>query len=150
MAWHDPNGAMTVVRDGVERLLRSRLCASTPAQFGYLAGLEGDKEWLESHKATIKSRLDYSMSRIRDIDGIECEEPGGAFYLFVRLSGKDLFEDDKSFVLDLLHSKHVLVVHGSGFSPEFGKGHFRMVCLPEIEVLSRAFDRIEEFLEESG
>ena len=150
MAWHDPNGAMTVVRDGVERLLRSRLCASTPAQFGYLAGLEGDKEWLESHKATIKSRLDYSISRIRDIDGIECEEPGGAFYLFVRLSGKNLFEDDKSFVLDLLHSKHVLVVHGSGFSPEFGKGHFRMVCLPEIEVLSRAFDRIEEFLEESG
>ena len=34
MAWHDPNGAMSVVRDGVERLLRSRLCASTAAQFG--------------------------------------------------------------------------------------------------------------------
>jgi len=148
MAWHDPNGAMGEVRDGVERILRSRLCASTPAQFGFLAGLEGNKQWLDSYKATIKSRLDYSMSRIREIDGIECEEPGGAFYLFVRLTREDLFEDDKSFVLDLLHEKHVLLVHGSGFSPEFGKGHFRMVCLPEIEVLSTAFDRIEAFLEE--
>jgi len=134
----------------VERILRSRLCASTPAQFGFIAGLEGQTDWLDSHKATIKRRLDYSMSRIREIDGIECEEPGGAFYLFVRLTKQDLFEDDRSFVLDLLHDKHVLVVHGSGFSPEFGKGHFRMVCLPEIEILSQAFDRIESFISERG
>ena len=150
MAWHDPNESLRSVRDGVERILRSRLCASTPAQFGFIAGLEGQTDWLDSHKATIKRRLDYSMSRIREIDGIECEEPGGAFYLFVRLTKKDLFEDDRSFVLDLLHDKHVLVVHGSGFSPEFGKGHFRMVCLPEIEILSQAFDRIESFISERG
>jgi aspartate/methionine/tyrosine aminotransferase len=48
--------------------------------------------------------------------------------------------------LDLLHEKHVLLVHGSGFSPEMGKGHFRMVCLPEVELLSEAFDRIDSFL----
>ena len=39
MAWHDPNNRLRLVRDGVERILRSRLCASTPAQYGYLAGL---------------------------------------------------------------------------------------------------------------
>ena len=31
MAWHDPEDRLSMVRDGVERLLRSRLCASTPA-----------------------------------------------------------------------------------------------------------------------
>ena len=46
MAWHDPHGKLELVRDGVERLLRSRLCASTPAQHGYLAGLRDDSEWL--------------------------------------------------------------------------------------------------------
>ena len=40
MALHDPLGRLVHVRDGIERLLRSRLCASTPAQLGYLAGLE--------------------------------------------------------------------------------------------------------------
>ena len=40
MALHDPINTMIDVRDGIERILRSRLCASTPAQLGYLAGLE--------------------------------------------------------------------------------------------------------------
>ena len=32
------------------------------------------------------------------------------------------------------------------FSSEFGQGHFRMVCLPSIEILCEAFDRISDFL----
>ncbi len=146
MAWHDPKGVLSRVRDGVERLLRSRLCASTPAQHGFLAGLIGDQGWLSGHRELIRKRLDYSLGRIDSIDGIECQPPGGAFYLFVRITDPSLSSDDKKFVLDLLHKKHVLLVHGSGFSPEMGKGHFRMVCLPEVELLSEAFDRIEAFL----
>ncbi len=146
MAWHDPKGRLSSVRDGAERLLRSRLCASTPAQHGYLAGLNDDAGWLEGHRSEIRNRLDYSLQRIARIDGLECHPPGGAFYLFVRISDPLLAKDDKKFVLDLLHNKHLLVVHGSGFSPEFGSGHFRMVCLPEIATLSESFDRLESFL----
>tara|TARA_B100000927_G_scaffold231870_1_gene191923 strand:- start:14941 stop:16143 length:1203 start_codon:yes stop_codon:yes gene_type:complete len=146
MAWHDPHGKLELVRDGVERLLRSRLCASTPAQYGYLAGLCDDSDWLQGHRERIKERLDHCMMRISNIDGIECEKPGGAFYLFVRITRRDISSNDKQFVLDLLNEKHVLVVHGSGFSPEYGSGHFRMVCLPPIEILDEAFDRISDFL----
>ena len=146
MAWHDPKNQLSHVRDGVERLLRSRLCASSPAQFGYLAGLKGSKENLKDNYSRILRRLDYSMKRISEINGIECHRPGGAFYLFVKITNPLYSNDDKKFVLDLLHKKHVLVVHGSGFSPEFGKGHFRMVCLPSIDVLKEAFNRIDQFL----
>lgn len=146
MAWHDPKDLLCDVRDGVERLLRSRLCASTPAQYGYLAGLSEGGQWLEGHRQTVKERLDFSLKRIEQIEGLECQAPGGAFYLFVKISNQDLAKDDKKFVLDLLHQKHVLVVHGSGFSPILGKGHFRMVCLPEIDVLAESFDRMEAFL----
>lgn len=146
MAWHDPSGKLDLVRDGVERLLRSRLCASTPAQFGYLAGLTDDTDWLIGHRNRIKERLDYCINRISEIEGLECEAPGGAFYLFVKISNEKLSSDDKKFVLRLLEEKHVLVVHGSGFSPEYGHGHFRMVCLPPIETLDEAFNRISDFL----
>ena len=146
MAIHDPKNVLSLVRDGIERLLRSRLCASTPAQYGFLAGLNGDKSWLKNHRLTIKNRLDYCIERISQIDGLDCEPPGAAFYLFVKITKPNLSMDDKNFVLDLLHKKHVLVVHGSGFSPEFGNGHFRMVCLPKIEILDIAFNRISEFL----
>ena len=145
MAWHDPRGVLSSVRDGTERLLRSRLCASTPAQHGYLAGLNGNRDWLDSHKENIKQRLDYCVERINSIDGIECQPPGGAFYIFVRITDDNL-SSDKQWVLDLLHQHHVLVVHGSGFSPEYGSGHFRMVCLPTIDILSEVFDRIEKFI----
>jgi aspartate/methionine/tyrosine aminotransferase len=147
MAFHDPQTSLTLVRDGVERLLRSRLCASTPAQYGFLAGLNDDSSWLEIHRSVVKERLDYCLSRISDIDGLECEAPGAAFYLFVKITHPNFSNDDKKFVLDLLHDKHVLVVHGSGFSPEFGSGHFRMVCLPPIEILDIVFNRISEFLQ---
>ena len=145
MAWHDPEDRRSLVRDGVERLLRSRLCASTPAQHGYLAGLTNEHRWLDGHRSCVKERLDYCMERIGEIDGLDCEAPGGAFYLFVRITD-DRAASDKQWVLDLLHQHHVLVVHGSGFSPEYGAGHFRMVCLPPIDTLAEAFDRIEQFL----
>jgi len=146
MAWHDPNGKLELVRDGVERILRSRLCASTPAQYGFLAGLTDDSGWLENYRTIIKGRIEYAIDRISAIDGIECESPGGAFYLFVRISDPKLAADDKEFVLNLLYQHHVLVVHGSGFSTELGQGHFRMVALAPVETLSEAFDRIESFL----
>ena len=149
MAWHDPNLILSSVRDGVERLLRSRLCASTPAQHGFLAGLTDETDWLQMHRSKIRDRLQYSLDRIDGIDGLDCHPPGGAFYLFVRITNPDLAQDDKKFVLDLLHKKHVLVVHGSGFSSEMGNGHFRMVSLPDMQTLKEAFDRIDSFIRES-
>ena len=146
MAWHDPDNRLRLVRDGVERILRSRLCASTPAQYGYLAGLRESKDWLDKHRKLTEERMNFCLKRIEEIDGLSCESPKGAFYLFVKLTNLEDQRDDKKWVLDLLHQEHVLVVHGSGFSPEFGSGHFRMVCLPPIPVLEEAFQRIERFL----
>ncbi|HJN70097.1 MAG TPA: aminotransferase class I/II-fold pyridoxal phosphate-dependent enzyme, partial [Candidatus Thalassarchaeaceae archaeon] len=145
MAWYDPESKLSLVRDGVERLLRSRLCASTPAQYGFLAGLNDSTDWLIGHRIKIKQRMDYCLNRIEEIEGIECQAPGGAFYLFVQITDENI-ESDKEWVLDLLHQHHVLVVHGSGFSPEFGSGHFRMVCLPSVDILEKAFDRIDQFI----
>jgi len=144
---HDPKGRMQLIRDGIERLLRSRLCASTPAQMGYLAGLDSDRSWMKSYSDKIVRQRDLCVSRINSIEGLEVQSSGGAFYMFVRLTDNMWQDNDKEFVLKLLHEEHVLVVHGSGFSPELGRGHFRIVYLPDIDILNEAFDRIERFLE---
>jgi len=146
MAIHDPVGSMSNVRDGIERLLRSRLCASTPAQLGYVAGLEGDRTWMSEHCERVKKRRQLCLERIAKIDGIEVEKPGGAFYMFIRLTDEKWANDDKQFVLDLLHEEYVLVVHGSGFSSQKGRGHFRLVYLADEDTLNKAFDRIDSFL----
>jgi len=129
--------------------LRSRLCASTPAQYGYLAGLQGPKEWMAEYHARVKDQLEYCLKRIEEIKGLEVQSPRGAFYMFVKITDPKWSEDDKRFVLELLHQKHVLLVHGSGFSSELGKGHFRLVYLANKDVLEQAFDRIRDFLNEN-
>lgn len=147
MALHDPQTTMSSVRDGIERILRSRLCASTPAQLGFLAGLEQDRTWMESYSETVKERRDVCLDRIANIDGLEVETPEGAFYMFVRLTDDKWKDNDKEFVLQLLHEEHVLLVHGSGFSRDKGKGHVRLVFLPDVPTLHTAFDRIDSFLQ---
>ena len=147
LAIHDPTNVLIDIRDGIERLLRSRLCASTPAQIGYLAGLQGSKDWMAAHMSKVQSRRQLCLDRISQIEGLEVEAPGGAFYMFVRLTDEMWSNDDKEFVLKLLHQEHVLVVHGSGFSPEKGAGHIRIVYLADEDTLNTAFDRIDSFLQ---
>ena len=76
MAIHDPSNVLVdVKRDGIERLLRSRLCASTPAQLGYLAGLEGDRSWMNDYSRKVQLRRKLCLDRISKIEGLEVEEP---------------------------------------------------------------------------
>ncbi len=148
MAIHDPRGKLDDVKDGIERMLRSRLCASTPAQYGYLAGLQGDDEWMETYLLGLKENNELCVKMINQIEGLTVQQPQGAFYMFVKLTDEHWYQNDKKFVLDLLHKKHVLTVHGSGFSKQYGKGHFRMVFLPSKSVLTDALNRMDDFLQE--
>ena len=146
MALHDPKESLLDVKDAIERLLRSRLCASTPAQRGYLAGLTNNRDWMNEYRRIVAERREIALSRIQSIDGLEVEPTGGAFYMFVRITHPRWKNDDKQFVLSLLEEEKVLLVHGSGFSKELGSGHVRLVHLADPDTLNEAFDRIERFL----
>ena len=55
-------------------------------------------------------------------------------------------DDDEAFVIELLQAKKILVTHGTGFNwPD--TDHFRLVTLPDEDVLTEAIGRIAEFLE---
>jgi alanine-synthesizing transaminase len=56
------------------------------------------------------------------------------------------WKDDQHFVIDLLNNTGVLTVHGSGFGSTYGSGHFRIVYLPPTEMLEKAMDKLEHFL----
>ncbi|MCK4327357.1 MAG: aminotransferase class I/II-fold pyridoxal phosphate-dependent enzyme [Candidatus Diapherotrites archaeon] len=119
---------------------RNRLCVNEPCAWGFKAALDGPQAHIEETKKKLIERRDFVVKRFGEM-GVHCVEPKAAFYAFPRIDTGD----DKQWVLDLLHQEHVLVVHGSGFG-EYGKGHFRLVFLPPIEVLSEALDRIERFV----
>ncbi|RLI10956.1 alanine aminotransferase, partial [Candidatus Bathyarchaeota archaeon] len=93
-------------------------------------------------------RRDLAYKRLNEIEGISAAKPEGAFYIFPRVEGVgSIWRTDKDFVLELLREEGVLVVHGSGFCPTYGQGHFRAVFLPPKEVLSEALDKLAAFME---
>ncbi|NPA75758.1 MAG: aminotransferase class I/II-fold pyridoxal phosphate-dependent enzyme [Euryarchaeota archaeon] len=145
LAIRDVDGKLEDIRDGIMRQARARLCANTPLQLGYLAALKGPQDHIKKTMDKLRERRDYVAKRVAEIDGLSVVPPKGAFYMFIKVDG---CRDDKKFVLELLREKHVLTVHGSGFCPIYGKGHFRIVNLPPVEYLEEAFNRIEEFMKE--
>ena len=75
------------------------------------------------------------------------------FKFFAEFNGKrqanipESYDPDNGFfVLDFLNKKQVLFVYGSGFGPEYGAGHFRVVYLAPIPMLEDAFDKLEDFM----
>ena len=104
---------------------------------------------MRNYLDSIIKRCNQCVKRINSISGLSVQAPMGSFYMFVKLTDPKWYNNDKSFVLSLLKEKHVLTVHGSGFSKEYGKGHFRIVFLPSMEILNNVFDRIDDFLNNS-
>ncbi|MBR4986478.1 MAG: aminotransferase class I/II-fold pyridoxal phosphate-dependent enzyme, partial [Proteobacteria bacterium] len=95
----------------------------------------------------LKRRRDLCMLKIAQIPGMSCVAPHGSFYAFVRVENVD---DDTKWCKDLLETKGVVVVPGSGFDyHDPGAGYFRIVFLPDESVLAEAFDKIAEFVQET-
>lgn len=95
----------------------------------------------------LEKQLALTADALNAIPGVSCVAPRGALYCFPRIDRERFgIDSDEEFVLDLLRSEHILVTHGTGFNwPE--PDHFRIVCLPEAEVLTAAVASIAGYLE---
>ncbi|MGI0026453.1 MAG: aminotransferase class I/II-fold pyridoxal phosphate-dependent enzyme [Nitrosopumilaceae archaeon] len=136
---------LDILRENVPKLARVRIASNLPVQHAALESLRGPQDYIPKFVSELKKRRDYVIKRINGMHGLSCPIPKGAFYAFPKIENNK-YKSDKEFVLELLKSKGVLTVHGSGFGTKYGSGHFRMVFLPEINVLESALDKIEEFV----
>jgi alanine-synthesizing transaminase len=145
MAFRDPEGMMSEIREGVMKQARARLCANTVAQYGLAAALDGPDDDIRALCKALVPRRDLAVRRINEIEGLSVTRPEGAFYMFPRIE-RSLGVDDKKFVLDVLENCHVLLVHGTGFHQELGKEHFRFVFLAPEDILDEALDRMGAYI----
>lgn len=140
--------AISDYREGLDILSNMRLCSNAPAQFAIQAALGGYQSIrdLVLPGGRLRDQRDTAWELINDIPGLSAVKPRGALYLFPKIDTKRFgITDDEKFVYDLLLEKHVLLVQGTGFNwPE--PDHFRIVFLPEREVLRDAIHGIGDFL----
>ncbi len=136
---------LDLLRENIPKLARVRIASNLPVQYAALESLRGPQNYISEFVSHLKNRRDYVIKRLNGMNGLSCSIPKGAFYAFPKIQSTK-YLSDKEFVIDLLKSKGILTVHGSGFGTQYGSGHFRMVFLPEIRVLEPALDKIEEFV----
>ncbi|MBY8982445.1 MAG: aminotransferase class I/II-fold pyridoxal phosphate-dependent enzyme, partial [Candidatus Lokiarchaeota archaeon] len=145
--YHDPENKLTELKEGMAKLARARLSASSIAQYAAIEIFRTKSNHTQDLVKKLRERRDYSYNRIRKIEGISCVNANGAFYLFPKIDFNELdrWDNDKDFAIDLLKETGVCSVYGSGFG-NFGKGHIRLTFLPNIDVLSEVYDHVENFL----
>jgi alanine-synthesizing transaminase len=149
IGWGIVSGEAAVVKnytEGIQRLLRARLCANHPEQYAIKAALEGPQDHLIEVRKKLRSRRDLTVKWCNSTPRVSCVSPRGAFYAYPRI---DIPEPDEVFVKELIVKKHVMVVHGSGFGQKPGTKHFRIVFLPDESTLTKAYTAIADYMRES-
>ncbi|MFH1049919.1 MAG: aminotransferase class I/II-fold pyridoxal phosphate-dependent enzyme [bacterium] len=130
--------------EAVNRILRARVCANHPEQYAVIPALDGDQTHIKKMVETLQNRRDITNDMLNKIPGITLVKPTGAFYAFPSVD----VADDNKFVSELIRKTGVIVVPGTGFGQMPSSSHFRVVLLPQEDILKRAYELIGNFLAE--
>ncbi|MFC1732029.1 aminotransferase class I/II-fold pyridoxal phosphate-dependent enzyme [candidate division KSB1 bacterium] len=157
----DPNNLTQEYWDeAITKLASMRLCSAPLLQHALRPAFE---DRITRQHTLLKNGVDtfvYKMKKNAELTykmlnnkkaGISCSKPEASFYVFPKLELPEGVTD-LDFARDLLIHKHIQVNNGSGFGPN-GKGHIRVVFLPEYNILKEAYAEIIDFkmnFEENG
>ncbi len=120
---------------------------SSVSQAAALAALEGTEEFLINRNNEFKKRRDLVVKKLNNCNGIKCQVPTGAFYVYPSCEGvigkksKDgkMINNSVDFSSYLLESEGVAVVPGSAFGLD---PFFRISYATSDNILEDACNRI--------
>lgn len=118
------------------------------SQEAAIEALNGDQNFLKPNALLFKKRRDLVVKMLNEIEGIDCQTPEGAFYVFPscqKLFGKktpknSLISNSNDFSAYLLEEALVAVVPGIAFGAE---GFFRISYATADNILEEACKRIK-------
>jgi aspartate aminotransferase len=122
---------------------------SNPCSISQKAAVEamsGPQDYVADMLADYRRRRDFVVRRLREIPGVKCAEPRGAFYAFPNVSGvlgKNGIRTSLELTERLLAEANVAVVPGEAFGVD---RHIRISYAASMQNLKRGLDRIHEFI----
>jgi aspartate aminotransferase len=125
--------------------------AAAVAQAAALAAIEGPTDELEHMRVEFDKRRKVMVARLREIPGVKCVEPKGAFYAFPDLSafiGRKTAEgktigNDTDLCGYLIEAAKVAVVPGSAFH---APGYVRLSYATSMKNVEEGIKRMAEWL----
>ncbi len=122
------------------------MSAPTTSQYAAIEALKNGDNDIEEMASQYDLRRRYLIDRLNKM-GLKCFEAKGAFYVFPSIKITGLTSEE--FCKQLLEKKKVAVIPGTAFGKS-GEGHIRISYAYSIETITKALDKIEEFLDELG
>ncbi len=135
-------GPVALVKEVAKIQEQTATCASSFAQVGGVAALEGPQEIVAQMTAEYQRRRDFFVAMLNDIPHVSCFKPEGAFYAFPKF---DLGMNSIQLADLLLEKARVAGTPGSAFGAA-GEGHIRFSFATSPDVLETAARRIKEML----
>ena len=119
-------------------------CASSFVQEAAVTALRDCADDVEAMRQEYQRRKDYAVKALNEINGISCNDPQGAFYIFVNVKslGMSSMEVGEYFLEDA----KLAMVRGSAFGSE-GEGYLRLSYACSYEDLQEAIRRIKDAVE---
>jgi aspartate/methionine/tyrosine aminotransferase len=130
-------GAMTKLQEHVIAM------PTTIAQKAAEAAATGPQHCVEDMLKTFKKRRNLITKGLNDIEGVEIDPPGGAFYAFPDVSAYGVKSYD--LVNQILKETSVVTVHGTAFG-QFGEGFLRLCYAVSTERINEALSRLDSYL----
>jgi len=122
---------------------------SNPTSISQKAAVEalcGPQDSVGMMLAEYRKRRDFVVRRLREIPGVRCAEPRGAFYAYPNLGaaiGKSGIQNTLQLSERLLAEANVAVVPGEAFGTD---RHVRISYATSMQELERGLDRIHQFI----
>ncbi len=134
----------------VLKMGQARLCPPTVEQMAAEAALDLEASYFSETISEYQRRRDVVYEALRQIPGVLCRKPEGAFYQIARLPVEDA-EDFAMFMLRdfSYHGKTVMVSPAEGFyaTPGAGKNEVRIAYVLDCEKMAESIDLIRRGLE---
>lgn len=115
------------------------------AQWAATEALRGPQDSVATMLAEYTARRQWLLKALREIPGITCNEPEGAFYAFpsVRACLNDKIRTSDDFARGLMEQEQTVVTDGAGFGAE---GYLRISYATSMAQLHEGIERIRRFV----
>jgi len=123
--------------------VNSHSCVNAPAQYGAIAALEGSEDHLDSMMKEFNIRRKLVVDGLKSLKGIECELPGGSFFVFPNVKGTGM--NGEEFTKKCLDEAGVAMIPGTAFG-KFATDNVRINFATSRENISKAVEKIEKIV----
>jgi aspartate/methionine/tyrosine aminotransferase len=114
-------------------------CVNAASQHAGIAALQGEQSAVTQMMEAFDNRRGAVVEGLNAIDGVRCQMPGGAFYVFPNITGTG--QSARDLQQRLLERDGVATIAGTSFGA-YGEGYLRLSYANSLENIEAALQRM--------